>query len=141
MHINAKRLKRRINKECRIEENADPQDSGVIFYSSPGLITDPDTIIDTAEMPPYMSVNDYKDRAAMLGIKIKEEADEKAGGVIYTISGGRMIDLEEPPATYSSPEDMTTAINDLWETLTEPMAVYYTDNAGRLHERLIYPDL
>ena len=38
-------------------------------------------------------------------------------------------------------DELTAAINDLWEVETEPEAEYYTDSAGRLHERIIYPEL
>lgn len=135
MHINAKRMQR------RIEKSAQAPGAGLKFYGSPNLITDADIISDPAEMPLYMFVDDYRSRAAMLGVTIAEAADKSTGKPLYTIFGGCMLDLEMPPATYSSIEELTAAINDLWEIETEPEAEYYTDSAGRLHERIIYPEL
>ena len=127
MHINAKRMKRRIEK---------PQP--VKFYGSPNLTAD--VINDPAEPPLYTFISDYKDRAALLGITITETAGD-SGAASYTISGGCMKELNEPPATYNSIEELAAAIGDLWEIETEPEAEYYTDDTGRLHQRIIYPEL
>ena len=127
MHINAKRLKRHIEKLQPVR-----------YYGSPNLTAD--AITDPAEPPLYMFISDYKDRAAMLGITITETAGA-AGKPLYTISGGCMKELDEPPATYSSIDELTAAIGDLWKIETEPEAEYYTDSAGRLHQRIIYPEL
>ena len=135
MHINAKRLKRRINK------NAPQETGGLLFYGSPDLSAGADVIKDPAEPPLYTFISDYDERAALLGITITEATDERTGGTLYTIAGGCMIDLDTPPETYHSAAELTAAINQLWEIMTEPTAEFYTDNAGRLHERTIYPEL
>lgn len=135
MHINAKRLKRRINK------NAPQAADGRLFYDSPSLSAGADVIKDPTEPPLYMFISDSISRAALLGITITEATDERTGGTLYTIAGGCMTDLDEPPETYNNEAELTAAINQLWEIMTEPTAEVYTDSAGRLHERIIYPEL
>lgn len=134
MHINAKHMKRRINKG----ENQPP--AVCHFYGSPNLITDPDEIlIDPITTPDYVDVTDYRERAALLGITITEAAGDS--GKEYTLSGGCMLDLEAPPETYPDTEALAAAINSYWEIETEPTAEYYTDGSGRLHKYIEYPDL
>ena len=111
MHINAKRMKRRINKE-------------------PQIVYDP-----TIE-PDYLKATDYEKRAELLGLKIIVDKE----GAAYTIKGGILESLEESPLHLNSLQELKAEINSLWELATEPEIECYIDNAGRYHERIAYPE-
>jgi len=122
MHINAKRMKRRIDK-------------------AQGIEAEPDVIRDAIRRPAYLKAATPGDRAQLLGLSITEAPDSETGGTAYIIAGGCLKDLEEPARELDSPAALAAEINILWDIMTEPDVEYYQDAAGRLHERLVYPEL
>lgn len=122
MHINAKRMKRRINK-------------------AQGITAEPGTIRDPAERPAYLKAATPEERAKLLGLHITEAPDAETGGTVYIIAGGCLNDLEEAARELDSPAALAAEINLLWDIMTEPEIEVYSDAAGRLHEALVYPEL
>lgn len=105
MHINAKRLKKKINSE--------------------------------SATPAYLKIRNYEERAALLGIEIKPGK----GKYLYTIEGGFLDIMGDPPQSFESLQALKAEINSLWEIATEPEIEYYIDQAGRCRERVVYPAL
>lgn len=128
MHINAKRMKRRIEKAQEAH-----------IYGSPNLTDDLRAIVDPTERPEYLKATTPGDRAKILGLHITEAPDEETGGTVYILAGGCLNDLGEPARELETPAALAAEINLLWDIMTEPTAEYYTDDAGRLHQRIEYP--
>lgn len=126
MHVNAKRMKRRIDKAQGIGQQAE---------------ADPATIRDPIKRPAYLKAATPVDRAELLGLHITEAPDAETGGTVYILAGGCLNDLEEAARELDSPAALAAEINLLWDIMTEPELEYYSDAAGRLHEALIYPEL
>jgi hypothetical protein len=125
MHINAKRMKRRINNEPR----------NILFSTSFDLIDNEGEIAAPIEKPDYLKIKDAPGRAATLGIKI----DKGKHGKGYTIEGDLLDTLGEDVRQFDNLQSLNNKINELWEIATEPHIEYYTDSTGRLYERAIYP--
>ena len=122
MHINAKRMKRRINREQ-------------------GLNIELLIIRDPERRPEYLKAATPADRAELLGLHITEMRDEETGGTIYILAGGCLNDLGEPARELDSPEALAAEIGILWDIMTEPSIETYSDSAGDLHECIVYPEL
>ena len=115
MHINAKRMKRRINK-------------------APATYIEPAAIYDPAELPAYMAITDYRERAEVLGLTIRRHGGK------YSIEGGFLDSIGESKLYFDNLQALRAEVNSLWEIATETEIEAYIDNAGRYHERIAYPD-
>lgn len=132
MHINAKRMKRRIDKAQKISYVTNCLD-----FEEPEELAD--TIIEPTIKPEYLAVTGYKERAELMGLTISTEPDTD-GGTRYTIAGGVLDALDEPAETYHTAEELQAGVNSLWDTVTEPEIDCYIDADGITHERLTYPE-
>ena len=133
MHINAKRMKRRIDKAQEISKEITPELFGISSQDYEEVIT------EAGIEPDYLKIADYKKRAELLGLTISEEA-AASGGTVYHIAGQLLDDIEEDQRDYSSADDLKAAVNSIWDTVTEPELEGWIDARGRLHERLVYPE-
>lgn len=104
MHINAKRLKKKINRE--------------------------------PAAPAYLKIKDYRERAELLGITIKPGK----GKELYTIEGGFLDIMGDPPQSFDSLQALKAEINSLWDIATEPEIECYIDQSGNYYERVVYPE-
>ena len=127
MHINAKRLKRRIDKA---------QGFNVIKGSQP---EEWDVIIEPTIEPEYLKVKDYRKRAELLGLTISTETPAD-GGTVYRIAGKLLDDLEEKRREFTSTKDLRATVNSLWDISIEPEIEGWIDENGRAHEQLVYPE-
>ena len=121
MHINAKRMRRRIYKEQT-------------------ACSDPGTIIDAAAAPGYLRITDYKERAAAMGFRITTGQDADTGRKVYIWEGDQTDSYDDGAQTFYSLRELSAEIATLWDIATEPEIHCYFDSAGRYHERLTYPD-
>ena len=93
-----------------------------------------------ADEPEYLAVTDYRERAELLGLTISTEPDGN-GGETVTASGGYMDSvLDEEPQTFNSLAELSDFINSLWDDATEPNFECWTDDNGRTHSQLVYPN-
>ena len=133
MHINAKRMKRRIDKAQEINREKAPDPLRISGQD------DEEAITEASSKPEYLKITDYKKRAKLLGLTIREAAGA-GGGTVYHIAGQLLDELEEYTRDYSGADDLKAAINSIWDTVTEPELEGWIDESGRLHERLAYPE-
>lgn len=110
MHINAKRMRRRVNGR--------PQ---------------------TCSEPDYLRITDYRERAAAMGFRISKDTDPETGRPLYTMEGEK-TDSYDGAQTFNSLRELQAEIAELWDIATEPYIEVYTDKAGRCYEQLTYPD-
>lgn len=132
MHINAKRMQRRINKSTGKVRSSTMNEIALNSIS-----TEPETIRDHTDPPEYLKITDYESQAAALGLIIERKKETAE----YTIKGAVLNDFNEDELTAGSLQELKSIINDLWDISTEPHIECYLDNNGRFHERLIYPNI
>lgn len=127
MHINAKRMKRRIEKNIGASTTDNSTDNI-------------ETVIEPTHKPDYLKLRGYRQRAEAMGLTISTETDAEAGAKVYTLAGNLIEELEDAEAvTFDSLADLRADVTDLWEIVTEPEVEMWIDKAGRVHERLTYP--